>query len=132
LQGGCQHFVVLDENLAGTELDEAFCLEAGEVAGDQFADSTELIGELLMAAGELDGNAEIGSLPLGLRQAHEEGNEALANGGEGELFDDANEAAQTGTDDGEHFEGDFWVFEAVIAKVALGDEGHFGVINRDD
>lgn len=84
-----------------------------------------------MRGGEMELDAVVGFLAFGLRQAHEDGDEALADGGEGEFFNDADEAAEARTDDGENFERDFGVFDAEGMKVAAGDEGDLGIFNGD-
>ena len=68
-------------------------------------------------------------LALGFRETEKQGDEALANGGEGELFDDADETAQAGADDGKHFECDFRVLHAECLKIVARDEGDLRIFN---
>lgn len=84
-----------------------------------------------MGGGKLELDAVVGLFAFSLRQAHENGDEALADGGEGELFNDADEAAEARTDDGEDLEGDFGVLDAEGMEVAAGDKGDLGIFNGD-
>src|SRR5690348_13229306 len=78
-----QRFGVGDGEVATVNSEQALGLKAGEVARDQFADGADLRGQFLIARGQLDFYA-VGSALAFLRQAQEEGCEAVADGGERE------------------------------------------------
>ena len=87
--------LVFDDDLAGVYVEQAFGLQAHEVARDEFAHGAELAGEFLVAHGQLKFDSLRSLLALGLCETQKQGDEALANGGEGQLLDDADETAQT-------------------------------------
>ena len=64
-----------------------------------------------------------------LREPHQGSDEPLANGREGELLDDADQAAQASAHRGQHLERNCGVFHAVGLEVAAGDEGDLGVFD---
>ena len=128
---GAKAFEVFDDDLAGIDVDQAFGLESHEVAGDEFANGAELVGEFLMAGGEVEFDTARGGIAFVLGEFDEGCDEALADGGEGEFLDDGDESAESGAYDLEDFEGDFGVFHAIGLEVAAGDEGDFGVVDGD-
>ncbi len=83
---GNQGIEIPDHDPAGVHLEKSLRLQTHEVTRDELADSAELTGQFLMSGGELKLDAARGLPASGLREPDEHGDEALADGGEGELF----------------------------------------------
>lgn len=131
LEQGAQSFQVLHDDLARVYIEQAFCLQAHEIAGDEFAHGAQLIGQFLMTAGEEELRATRSFFAFRLRKLHENGDQPLANGGEGELFDNADEATEASPDHGEHLQRDLRMLDTEGVKITARDKSHFGVFNGD-
>ena len=68
-------------------------------------------------------------LPSLFSQPNQQRDQALANRGEGQLLDNAYQAAQPGTDKGQYFERNFRVVETVISKVLARDKCNLSLIH---
>jgi hypothetical protein len=109
------------------EADEAFTLEAAEIAGDDFADGAEAVGEILMGFGHGEGGGA-----GGVGHFEDGCGEALADAAKGDAFDEADEVAEAGAEDAEKFEGEFGVAAAAGEEVILANEHGFAGLLGDD
>ena len=131
-QFGFQSLEIGDEDRAAVDVDEAGGLKAAEIAGDEFADGTNLCGELLVAGGKenLGSGGSCAAFPLGT--AEEEGGEAMANGGEGKFLDDSDQAAEASSDDAQNLQADLRVGETEGLEILFADEEQSGVVDGGD
>ena len=106
---GFEGFEVEDGYAAAFDGNQALGLQAAEVAGDQLADSAELGGEFLVVDGQLELDALRGLFASAGGFAQEKRDQAVADGAEGQFFDDAYQAAQAASNHAENFEGDLRV-----------------------
>ena len=63
VQFGFEGLQIRNDGAAAFELEQAFHLQAGEIAGDQLADGAELRGQFLVAAGQRNSTPAADAVP---------------------------------------------------------------------
>src|SRR4051794_5510028 len=99
-------FEIKDDERAAIQANEIFGLEAAEVAGNKFADSTDMRSQFLVTGRQKNLYAAGGRLPFLLGDPNQVRSQAMSDGGEGKLFDNAHQTPQAGAYDSQHLESD--------------------------
>jgi len=124
-----QSLQIVDDYTASIDLYQAFGLEAGKIAGDQFAHGSNLRRQFLVADRQDYLHSVRHALALGSGKAQEERSQAVPHGGEGEFLDDSHQPSQPATDHAQHLKRNFRMSQAERLKVLLTDKQKCGVVD---
>lgn len=96
-------------------------MQTRKIAGDKFANGADLSRKFLVADGKSDGDALRDLLPFFLRESDEVQGKSMANRGEREFLDNADQAAEPGADHSQNLECHVGVGETERLKILLTD-----------